>query len=212
MLILVAVTVNTAVNSGLFGHAKNATTGWAQKEREESSIGNDGYVEDTVNKHLTTGITLNTDKETIKVGNTKTLKATVNTLNGANQNVLWSSSNPGVATVNENEEVTAIASGTTTITATIEGNTEKSATCLVAVPQTIGWSYSMKSGEQTATRMEDEVGKLTLKLKLTDSDTLSSITVGKRADTLQGKVSFNYKYYCADCRRIIRRCLLYGCI
>ena len=50
MLILVAVTVNTAVNSGLFGHAKNATQGWKSEEEKESNIGNDNYINDTVNQ------------------------------------------------------------------------------------------------------------------------------------------------------------------
>lgn len=201
MLILVAVTVNTAVNSGLFGHAKNATTGWAQKESEEASIGNDGYVEDTVNKHLTTGIKISTEKETITVGNSKTLKATVNNLNGANPKVLWNSSNPEVATVNENGEVTAISLGNTTITATVEGDTEKTATCLVTVPQTIGWSYTMSSGEQTATRMDDEAGKLTLKINLKENDTLQKVNIGKVTDEFAGNVSYEYRYYCVECRR-----------
>lgn len=51
MLILVAVTINTAVNSGLFGHAKDATTKWADKQREESEIGNDNYITDSVNEY-----------------------------------------------------------------------------------------------------------------------------------------------------------------
>lgn len=52
MLILVAVTINTAVQSGLFDHAKNATQGWADKQREESNIGNDNYIKDTVNQYV----------------------------------------------------------------------------------------------------------------------------------------------------------------
>lgn len=40
MLILVAVTVNTAVNSGLFGHAKNATSKWADEQEKERNLGN----------------------------------------------------------------------------------------------------------------------------------------------------------------------------
>lgn len=51
MLILVAVAVNTAVNSGLFGHAQNATGQWAESQRSESEIGNDNYVDDTVGKY-----------------------------------------------------------------------------------------------------------------------------------------------------------------
>lgn len=51
MLILVAVTVNIAVQSGLFGHAGNATQTWADKEEEESNIGNDNQISDTVNRY-----------------------------------------------------------------------------------------------------------------------------------------------------------------
>ena len=62
MLILVAVTVNIAVQSGLFGHAKNATQTWAEKEVEESNIGNDNYIKDAVNQNK--GNQTNPDKET----------------------------------------------------------------------------------------------------------------------------------------------------
>lgn len=44
MLILVAVTVRIAVDSGLFGHAQNATNRWASEQRKENGIGN-GKVE-----------------------------------------------------------------------------------------------------------------------------------------------------------------------
>lgn len=40
MLILVAVTVKISIDSGLFGHAKNATQSWADMEGKESNIGN----------------------------------------------------------------------------------------------------------------------------------------------------------------------------
>lgn len=38
MLILVAVTVNVAVNSGLFKHAGDATKKWGDAQREESEL------------------------------------------------------------------------------------------------------------------------------------------------------------------------------
>lgn len=44
MLILVAVTVRTAVNSGLFGHAQNAIKQWADAQKSESNI--DGNIEE----------------------------------------------------------------------------------------------------------------------------------------------------------------------
>ena len=53
---------------------------------------------------------------TLDVGNTITLTAKV-VPDGAPQNVIWSSSDPSVATVNTLGQVTAVAPGTTTITA-----------------------------------------------------------------------------------------------
>lgn len=40
MLILVAVAVTTAVQSGLFGHAGNATQGWKNSEETELDLDN----------------------------------------------------------------------------------------------------------------------------------------------------------------------------
>ena len=55
MLILVAVTVRVAINSGLFGHAKDATERWADAQNQEGLIGNDNSIEDTVNKYTQDG-------------------------------------------------------------------------------------------------------------------------------------------------------------
>lgn len=51
MLILVAVTVKTVIDSGLFGHASNATKQWADAQEKEANIGNDNYIKDTVNQY-----------------------------------------------------------------------------------------------------------------------------------------------------------------
>jgi len=64
-------------------------------------------------------------------GNSSTLTATVNPTEATFKTVFWSSSNPSVATVNDNGRVTAVKSGTAVITAsTAEG---KNATCTVTV-------------------------------------------------------------------------------
>jgi hypothetical protein len=63
MLILVAVTISTAVQSGLFGYAKNATADWADEESKEKNIGNDNYIKDTVNEY-----TGKIDRSYLKVG------------------------------------------------------------------------------------------------------------------------------------------------
>ena len=51
MLILVAVAVRTAINSGLFEHAKNATKDWVSEEEKEKNMGNDNYIKDIVNEY-----------------------------------------------------------------------------------------------------------------------------------------------------------------
>ena len=45
ILILVAVTVTTAIQSGLFGHAGEATKQWAEEQEKEANIGNDNEID-----------------------------------------------------------------------------------------------------------------------------------------------------------------------
>ena len=61
-----------------------------------------------------TGITLSSEKETVKIGDTFTLSATVIPDTAKNKNVIWSSRNPEIVSVN-NGKVTAIKPGTTAI-------------------------------------------------------------------------------------------------
>lgn len=68
-----------------------------------------------------TNITLNPTQATLtSVGSTTQLTATVAPDNATNKNVTWKSSDTGVATVDANGLVTAVANGTATITATTE--------------------------------------------------------------------------------------------
>lgn len=91
---------------------------------------------------LVTGISLNKDNIEINSGEIETLNAILTPSNATNNNVIWSSNNPLVATVNANGEVTAINEGTTTINATTEdGN--KTAQCVVIVKPIYAESISM---------------------------------------------------------------------
>ncbi len=78
-----------------------------------------------------TSVTLNITSVELKKKEKVTLTATIGPENATNKNIRWSSSNPSIATV-ENGVVTAIESGTATITVTTEdgGHT---ATCSVTV-------------------------------------------------------------------------------
>ena len=79
-----------------------------------------------------TGVSLNKNTTTIKVGGTETLTAMVEPANATNKAVTWSSDNISVATVDANGLVTAVAEGTATITVTTEDG-RKTATCTVIV-------------------------------------------------------------------------------
>ena len=76
------------------------------------------------------GVILNTTTLTLTVGESETLIATVQPADAANQTVLWSSSAPGIASVDALGKVTAVSQGTATIiVTTVDGN--KMATCTV---------------------------------------------------------------------------------
>jgi uncharacterized protein YjdB len=71
-------------------------------------------------------------------GSHYSLKATVTPTNATNSNMLWQSSDPSVATVDENGKVTAVSNGTATITATALGTTNiVEAQCAVTVVDTV---------------------------------------------------------------------------
>lgn len=77
-----------------------------------------------------TGVTLDKTSLSLTAGDTATLTATVAPENATNKAVTWRSDNDAVATVDSNGKVTAVSSGTATITATAGG---KEAACTVYV-------------------------------------------------------------------------------
>ena len=95
-------------------------------------------------KAVETRISLDRTSASLKTGETLTLKATV-TPEG--KTLSWSSSNSGVATV-DNGKVTAKAAGETTITVTADG---KSATCVIKVSA----NYDPKMDTTTALKAKD---------------------------------------------------------
>ena len=74
----------------------------------------------------TTALTLNIDDRTL-------IRRSVFPENATDTELLWSSSNESVASVDENGEVTALTAGTTLITATTNGNSDVKAECRINV-------------------------------------------------------------------------------
>ena len=68
-----------------------------------------------------------------KKGETATLSATVLPSNAENQSISWSSSDTSVATVSSDGTVTAVANGTTTITASAVDGSGKNGSCSVVI-------------------------------------------------------------------------------
>lgn len=81
------------------------------------------------------GITLDKTEGILNVGNTVTITATVAPEEATNPAVTWSSSDESVATVDETGEVTAVAVGNATITATSEDDSSVSANYELTVQQ-----------------------------------------------------------------------------
>lgn len=99
-----------------------------------------------------TGISLNETSKELDIIDTFQLIATIEPANATNTNIIWSSSNEEVATVNQEGLVTAKSIGETTITATTEdGNFKATATIKVLSPKYItqiksdngNYSYNM---------------------------------------------------------------------
>ena len=82
-----------------------------------------------------TGVTLDKNTMTLAPAGTGKLTATVNPSNATNKNVTWGTSDPNVATVDANGNVTAVGVGAAAITVTtVDGN--KTAACAVEVKTT----------------------------------------------------------------------------
>ena len=78
------------------------------------------------------GVSLDKTQLSLTLGEKHVLHATVSPTNATNKNVIWSSSDPSVVSVNQSGEITAVKLGSASVTvATEDGN--KKATCTVKV-------------------------------------------------------------------------------
>jgi uncharacterized protein YjdB len=96
---------------------------------------------------ISTGIILNKTMDNLTVGQADTLTAAVTPDDTTDKSVKWTSSDPSIATVDENGKVTAIKTGTATITATTQDESNLSASCTVNVanPTTVSLNKTSDS-------------------------------------------------------------------
>jgi uncharacterized protein YjdB len=109
--------------------------GNATVNEELSAIGTFSWTQSTncsSTSIAVTGVTVSPATATLSVGATQQLTPTVAPANATNKTVSYSSNNTGVATVNGSGLVTAIASGTATITVTTQDGA-KTATAVITV-------------------------------------------------------------------------------
>ena len=96
------------------------------------------------------GITLSPSVLSLVVGQTSSLTASVQPANATNKTYTWSSNNPNVAAISAAGQVTGVAIGSATMTATSNDGGFK-ATCQVAVsqplvqPTIVGWDFKNKT-------------------------------------------------------------------
>jgi len=94
-------------------------------------------------------IALNATEKSVYEGETFKLTATVLPENTSDKNVTWSSSDPNVATVDENGNVTAIKAGESVITATTADGSGLTAECRVTVLPIAAESISLDQTEKS---------------------------------------------------------------
>ncbi len=90
-------------------------------------------------------VSLNKGNITLNIGETATLVATVSPDNATDKSVSWTSSDPAVATVDQNGKVTAVKAGNATITVKSTDG-DKTATCAVTVNAASGGTEDYGNG------------------------------------------------------------------
>ncbi|MEX0274400.1 MAG: Ig-like domain-containing protein, partial [Flavobacteriaceae bacterium] len=133
------------------------------------------------------GVSISPTSDTLEVGQTTNLTATVEPANANNTDISWSSSDTDIATVNANGRVTAISEGSATITVTTDdGDFTATADITVVIPVT-GVSVSPTSStlevgqttDLTATIEPSNATNTTVSWSSSDSDVATVDSNGK---------------------------------
>ena len=104
-----------------------------------------------------TSITLNRTSLTMRVGNQSSLSAEITPPTATDKSVSWSSSNPEVASVDQDGNVTALLEGQASITCTANDGSGVSASCIVNVVDTEVEIITIKAEGPTSLRVSEQV-------------------------------------------------------
>ena len=142
--------------------------------------------------YLVTGVTLDKDRLTLLPGESAELKATVKPDNATDKTVTWESDKPEVATVVDGT-VTAVKSGTATITAKTADGSGKTAACTVTVNSgisanpaaldfgSVATNYSAAPKAQTVTITNNTKAEVTLNQP---TATTTNYEIGELSETV----------------------------
>ncbi|MCH6236796.1 LamG-like jellyroll fold domain-containing protein [Cognataquiflexum rubidum] len=154
-------------------------------------------VENIISNFPVTGISISPTNTSIQAGVTQQLNATVSPSNATNKTVLWTSSNPQVATVNSSGLVSGVSVGNATITGrTEDGNfTSTSAVTVTqaSIPYSIAGFVLINAGNNSelltlvngTQLLSSQVGSLSLNIKVNTNP----VTVGSVFISLSGPVN-----------------------
>ena len=122
------------------------------------------------------GISLNKTTDSIPVGQTDILTATITPDNATNKTIKWTSDKPEIATVNPiTGEVKAVSEGTAIITATTQDGTNLSNTCTVTVSKAPVIATAITLNKSTDSLTIDESHQLTATIAPSDATTSNII-------------------------------------
>ena len=147
----------TNCNAYVYDGTNTLTTGEFKDNYKLRIMHNDDIIKEYEIKYAVSGVELNTNNIKLNLEKNKTynLIANITPTNAENKNVTWESSNPSVATVDENGLVTAKGIGNATITVkTIDG--EFIDTCNVVVSEIIIYTVTFKDKDNTYTSEFEE--------------------------------------------------------
>ncbi|MFJ7679712.1 Ig domain-containing protein [Peribacillus sp. NPDC097198] len=128
-------------------------------------------------------ITLNKSTVSIKLNKTAQLTATVNPADATDQSINWTSANPKIAVVDVNGKIKAVNAGTTTITATANGNPSIKKSITVTV---IKVPTSLKLSKASLNITKKQTVKVTA--TVAPSDATNKTVVWKSSNTKVAKV------------------------